>query len=496
LPVKRNHTLVALTITDKRGLPNLLILFFSLLSSSLLRAQLCNGSLGDPVVSITFGAGGNMGNYTPPGAYTYVNSVCPNDGYYTITDKTSGCFGNSWHTVTSDHTGKGAFLLVNASYTPGDFFLTTVSDLCPDTDYEFAAWIMNVLSRFGGIRPSITFTIEAPDGTILKEFTTGDIPELRTPEWKQYGFYFTTPPTNPVIVLRMRNNAPGGNGNDLALDDITFRPCGPTITSHIQNMNSDTVNVCEGNTDLYSFVADASLAYQDPAFQWQVSLDTGKTWNDIAGATTINYLRPVTLTPGIYLYRTAVTERSSANIISCRIASNVIMINIHPIPVVTAGADRAIISGDTLHLAGFVSGEDPSFSWDPPLYLDDPGKIAPISLPTTGITYKLSATSAYGCVNEDSMTVKVVAGIFVPSAFTPNHDGKNDRWRIPYLDPAFGATVNVFNRWGQLVYHVEGQSVDWDGTVKGQPQASGSFVYYIRFKNGRKQMKGIVTLIR
>jgi len=185
------------------------------------QAQLCNGSLGDPVVNITFGSGGNNTGFTPTNAYTYTSSQCPNDGSYTITNSTVGCFGNSWHTVMADHTGNGAFMLVNASVEPGDFFLTTVTDLCPNTTYEFAAWIMNVLNK-SGIRPNITFSIETTGGTILQQYSTGDIPETFQPTWKQYGFFFSTPVNNAVIVLRMRNNAPGGLGNDLAMDDITF----------------------------------------------------------------------------------------------------------------------------------------------------------------------------------------------------------------------------------------------------------------------------------
>jgi len=89
-----------------------------------------------------------------------------------------------------------------------------------------------------------------------------------------------------------------------------------------------------------------------------------------------------------------------------------------------------------------------------------------------------------------------VAGIFVPTAFTPNNDGKNDKWRIPFLDPMLGATVKVYNRYGQIVYQVEGKTVEWNGTFNGEPQATGTFVYYISFNGRRKDMKGAFILIR
>src|SRR5258705_5315815 len=139
-------------------------IFISIFST----AQLCNGSLGDPVVNITFGSGaGGDTNFAAPG-YTYTNSVCPNDGSYTITSSSSGCFNNSWHSVTADHTGNGDFMLVNASVQPADFFLSTVTNLCPNTIYEFSAWIMNVLRSASGIQPNITFSIETTSGAILK----------------------------------------------------------------------------------------------------------------------------------------------------------------------------------------------------------------------------------------------------------------------------------------------------------------------------------------
>jgi gliding motility-associated-like protein len=469
------------------------LLWAALMIASTGQAQLCNGSLGDPVVNITFDSRAGGPTYTPPAGYTFTSSTCPNDGSYTITGSTSGCFGGSWHTVNTDHSGHGQFMLVNASFTPSDFFVATVKDLCPNTNYEFASWIMNVLIPHG-IKPNVTFTIEKPDGSVLQTFSTGDIAETSSPQWKQYGFYFTTPPDNAEIVLRMRNNAPGGAGNDLALDDITFRPCGPIIQANIQG-HADSLDFCQSHRERYTLAGQASADYVDPVYQWQSSVDTGVTWTDIAGATSGTYTTDP-IGPGWFGYRLSITERSSASIISCRIASTVLVVNLHRDPEVNAGADRVLFAGDTLHLHGVVTGENPEYSWAPADGLTDLSNLSAVASPAASVTYTLAARTPWGCAAQDAMDVKVVQDIFVPNAFTPNGDGLNDHWHIPFLDPVFGASVRVYNRYGKQVYHVSGNWVDWDGKVNGTEQATGIYLYVIHFAHGRKDMKGFLSLIR
>ncbi len=459
-------------------------------------AQLCTGSLGDPVVNIDFGNGyGSNTGYTPTNAYVYTSDQCPNDGYYTITRSTSNCFGNTWHTVSSDHTGNGAFLLVNATYNPGDFIVTRVTDLCPNITYEFAAWILNVMKPNGN-DPNITFTIETESGTILQQYSTGDIPETGSPTWKQYGFYFTTPVNNPVIILRMKNNAPGGYGNDIAMDDITFRPCSAVLlSSHISGGSNDTVHVCEGASGSYNMNGMVTGTFVNPVYQWQLSTDSGKKWKDINGASNLNYTaRPVAA--GAYWYRfTAVESASSANT-SCRVASNYTVVNIHEKPEASAGGNRIMIAGVPIILNGKVTGGNTFFNWSPPAYLNDATVEKPQASPPADIRYTLNVTTGFGCTAQDTAYIKVIKGIFAPNSFTPNNDGKNDQWRIPYLDPALGARVSVFNRYGERVYYCEGAVVHWDGTYKGMELPSGVYVFQVQFSNGYPDMKGTVLLIR
>lgn len=462
-----------------------------------IQSQVCNGSLGDPAVNITFGQGSaGPSSYVPSSSYTYQTADCPNDGFYTITNATYNCYGNTWYTVTSDHTGKGNFMLVNASFEPGDFFVTTVTDLCPNTTYEFSAWVMNIMAIAYSIRPNLVFFIEKPDGTILGSYNTGEIPVSSSPEWKKYGLLFTTPAGNATIILRIRNNSPGGGGNDLALDDIQFRPCGAKITAAIQG-STDTVDVCEGNTSQYTFSGNASSLYQSPLYQWQSSVDTGKTWQNIAGATGTSYLRLPTLKAGSYWYRFTVIDAPVSGISSCRISSNLLIINVHPFPVANAGADRVYVKGFPVTLSASASGEDVSYYWLPLSSITDSASLNPTVSPPVDMTYTLFVRSAFNCISSDNMNVKVVEGVFVPNAFTPNGDGVNDYWRIPYLDAGLGADVKIFNRWGQMVYHVSAATVSWNGQLNNIPQAAGTYVYIIRFQNPKlPQIKGTLTLIR
>lgn len=465
--------------------------FLFVFSNNAISGQLCTGSLGDPVVNITFGSGISTGSpYTPSGAYTFIASECPNDGFYTIINATQNCFGNSWHTVSSDHTGGGNFMLVNASFTPGDFFRATVTDLCPNTTYEFASWAMNVL-RSGGIAPDLTFSIEEPDGTLLGQFSTGPILTSSSPQWRQYGFYFTTPSTNPEVILRITNNAPGGIGNDLALDDITFRPCGPTVTATIAGVSGE-INLCEKDTNTYTFLADAGSTYVSPAYQWQVSTDSGASWQDIGSASPSTFYRRAT-TSGHYWYRFAVTEEGAPTI--CRINSNVLVINVWPIPIADAGPDRVLLIGDTLQLKARTDSNN-TYSWTPTQYLSNPGSLTPRAFPPNPMRYEFDVVSAHGCTNKDWMEIRVVDDLYIPTAFTPNNDGRNDSWRIPYLDPDWNPSVKIYNRYGQLIYEADGISIRWDGTFRSVAQGTGVYVYHLTLRAKGIMRKGTIMLIR
>ena len=388
---------------------------FSFIYTAKTFAQLCQGSLGDPVVNITFGAGSNPGPPLGSTNYIYVPNDCPEDGFYTIASSTSSCFGGTWHTVTEDHTPgdiNGYMMVVNASFTPGDFFVKTVDGLCPNTTYEFAAWMYNVLQPFAcngqGIKPNITFNIETTSGTVLQSYQTGDIPE--STNWNQYGFFFSTPVGISSVVLRMTNNAPGGCGNDILLDDITFRACGPLVTANI-NGSADSVDVCTGDNAVFTLLANVSAGYTDPVYQWQTSADNGASWTNIQGATNTTYIRPPIVTPGVYLYRLAVSQRENLNVASCSILSNVVSVGVNKYPVVAAYS-LGSCTGDTLFLH---ANDGVLFSWTGPMNFssDEASPFIPVATAGNSGMYHVKVTSAKGCSGVDSTLVELTTKPFV-----------------------------------------------------------------------------------
>ncbi len=386
------------------------ILFFCVLCHLATTAQVCTGSLGDPVVNVTFGAGSNPGNPLQAASttYSFTTNTCPNDGSYTVVNSTSGCFGNSWYNITEDHTpndNSGYMMLVNASFNPGDFYVDTVKDLCSNTKYEFAAWIMNVQypTQCGGnpITPKLVFNIETTSGVVLGTYSTGNIVSPGTPEWKQYGLFFTTPINTSSVVIRLTNTAPGGCGNDLALDDITFRPCGPTVTS-ASSTNQNKIDMCIGSTTNVPLSATVGSGYIAPSLQWQLSIDDGNSWTDIAGATSLSYIVNQT-TIGIYKYRLSVAEGTNISIANCRVASKPVTITIHDLPVAIALSNSPVCENRVVNLS--ASG-GVTYLWSGPA-----GFSATVAAPSfiaknnSSGQYNVIVTDQFGCKNTAATNV-------------------------------------------------------------------------------------------
>ncbi len=175
-----------------------------------------------------------------------------------------------------------------------------------------------------------------------------------------------------------------------------------------------------------------------------------------------------------------------------------ITITVTPPPVLTMGPDLTIADGASTTLNVSVTGNIVSYQWTPSTGLNNATIKDPVASPSATTTYTLLVIDDNNCEASGSIKVTVSgrSNISVPNAFSPNGDGINDTWVITNLSVYPGATVDVFNRYGQPVFHSVNSNKAWDGTYNGKPLPVGTYYYIIDLKNNEKKMAGSVTIFR
>ncbi len=172
---------------------------------------------------------------------------------------------------------------------------------------------------------------------------------------------------------------------------------------------------------------------------------------------------------------------------------------VKPLPVVRIlNRDTILKYGQSIQL--LVSGAY-LYTWDPVSTLTNPNIANPWASPTEPTTYSVWGLAENGCRNIDSVRINIDYrdNLFVPSAFTPNGDGKNDVFRVSNLTFQKLQEFRVFNRWGQEIYSTTDPQRGWDGSWKGVPQDMGVYQYLIKvaYPDGYiETYKGDVSLIR
>jgi gliding motility-associated-like protein len=183
----------------------------------------------------------------------------------------------------------------------------------------------------------------------------------------------------------------------------------------------------------------------------------------------------------------------------CGSTSDIKPLSIAPAPNVNAGPDFYLKIGESKMInASITNANNYDFLWIPPLNLNDATILKPVTSTIVPRVYKIIATDKLnGCIGIDSMEVKSYSTIFVPNAFTPNADTKNDTWLIPALDGYPNCTVIIYNRYGQKLFESFGYKKPWDGTFNGKLQPAGAYVYYINTGDVKtRNIQGTVLIIR
>ncbi|MEQ1799561.1 MAG: T9SS type A sorting domain-containing protein, partial [Lacibacter sp.] len=308
-----------------------------------------------------------------------------------IGDHTSAVDPIAGNAPVANGANGGYMLAVNSALQLSVANNQTITSLCEDTYYEFSAWFRNVCKRCGsdslgrgasqlsvpvgyiptgigdssGVKPNLTFQIDGVD-----YYLSGNLDYTGTwGEWVKKGFVFKTGIGQTSLTISIKNNAPGGGGNDWVMDDISFASCLPGLNMRPGPAPSYCIN---GQVRLSAIVTTYYNNYQ--YYQWERSTDGGANWTaapELPGIQTfsyaydgLNYTDSVAIPSFLantsyngYLYRIKVAT-STANLAtnSCSIyQGNTIAI--------TVNSSCIVLDVNLLQFQGQVSNKKSVLTW-------------------------------------------------------------------------------------------------------------------------------------
>lgn len=240
--------------------------------------------------------------------------------------------------------------------------------------------------------------------------------------------------------------------------------------------------LCQGAESIFT---DKSTAPGSTLQSWQ--------WNFGDGATsTARDAQNRYRAPGDYTIQLVVS-----NAVGCASDPYIKEVKVYLQPVIDAGPSFVVPQGTAIMFNPKVNDSTTvSFEWTPGVGLSDATSLRPTMIAMADGSYTLTATGEGNCTATDELTVKILKPVKIPNAFSPNGDGINDRWEVTNLGDYPGATVEVFNRYGQPVFYSNGYSQPWDGRLKGNHLPVATYYYVITLKNGFKPITGSVTIVR
>ena len=144
------------------------------------------------------------------------------------------------------------------------------------------------------------------------------------------------------------------------------------------------------------------------------------------------------------------------------------------------------------------------FSWTPIEGLSSSSQPVAVAAPETTTNYTVTFTTPENCTASADITIFVISEEAVqpwlPNAFSPNGDGRNDVFRLLNEIEFEVQRFLVFNRWGEVVYNFHQQPFGWDGNYQLKPQPIGNYVYSFvgtrRSDGSPVERTGSLTLLR
>ncbi|WP_462255476.1 Ig-like domain-containing protein [Ferruginibacter sp.] len=423
----------------------------------------------------------------PTGTTLYTSSVTqpiPVETY-TITNNVQNANTTDFLSFT-DHTGNanGRMLIVNADAANQVMYRGTFqSSLCANQEYSlsfYAAFVGNATyqtkcNAFGGFKyPQLKIRLrDGVSGLIITDVSTTSIPGT---VWQQYGLKFLAPVSYTNIILELINDAPGGCGNDIAIDDIQFGNCDALPVVNVSAVSAGCVG---SSTTFNSSLSDPSALPGTKDYQWQVGTSASGPWTDIIGAISSTYTIPAIAAgdTGKY-YRVIIAATGNISNTNCRYISPGILLPGKVSSVAATSASRNknnICPGISVSLSavGGSLGAGASWRW----YTGSPGGTLVGTGTTISVTplvttiYYVRAEGDCNTTTDQPVTVTISCDIdkdkdgipdFVESNMAASFADANSNGVINAYDPSYAGYVDNNNDFINDNFQADGDA-DNDG---------------------------------
>nr|MDQ3046405.1 gliding motility-associated C-terminal domain-containing protein [Bacteroidota bacterium] len=271
-----------------------------------------------------------------------------------------------------------------------------------------------------------------------------------------------------------------------------------TVTDSNNCTVADTI-ILTANTTVIAVAGNDTTFCENGAIALNAAGSTNAVnfqWFQLPGNTPLGSTANISLTPsnGITAYYVTVDNGTGC------FDSDTINVTSNPLPNVNAGVDVTIVIGGSSSIGGTPTTSTPGATlvWTPLPGLDNSTIQNPVANPVTTTTYTVTVTSAQGCVSIDSMVVTVLPTIFIPNGISPNADGANDEWVIDGIELFPDCIVEVYNRWGELLFQSPGYKEKLNVTFKGKLFPVGTYYFIIDLRDPLfpDAYTGPITLMR
>ena len=273
------------------------------------------------------------------------------------------------------------------------------------------------------------------------------------------------------------------------------------VTSNKGCISSDSLSITVAQHIKVQLPSDADLC-KGSTLQLNASGAANYQWiNTVSGLSSTSISNPVVNTSGTSLYTVV-----GSDAYNCFKDTASVRITVRDLPAVNAGPDVSIVGGTPYQLSATASNDVVSWLWTPGNYLSCTNCSSPMAIPKMQTAYVVKVSNTWGCVAYDTVVVKLqcaISHVYVPNAFTPGNNGKNDIFYIKGSGVNIIRHFRIYNRWGQMVFErnnigIDDRSAGWDGKYKGQYVDTGTYVYMAEMECISGEVftfKGTVTVI-